>query len=136
MLNRFSQNISGDYFTRLTKEYFTIEDPENLLKDMDDLNEIKVNKPSSLDFNTGKVYRVTAVMDTEVFKADYLLELVDLGPYYTFRPYGDQPFIILIPKDQVKEDVFFPVIGTISKRDLNRLKDLYNNGKTIYNKPL
>jgi len=136
MLNRFSQNISGDYFTRLTKEYFTIEDPKNLLKDMDNLNEIKINKPGSLDFDTGKVYRVTAIMDTEVFKADYLLELIDLGPYYTFQPYENQPFIILVPKNQVEQDTFLPVIGAISKRGLDQLKDLYNNGKTIYNKPL
>ena len=65
-----------------------------------------------------------------------MLELVDLGPYYTFQPYGDQPFIILIPKNQVEQDTFLPVIGTISKRDLDQLKDLYNSGKTIYNKPL
>jgi hypothetical protein len=136
MLNRFSQNISGDYFTRLTKEYFTIEDPKNLLKDMDNLNEIKINKPGSLDFDTGKVYRVTAIMDTEVFKADYLLELIDLGPYYTFQPYENQPFIILVPKNQVEQDTFLPVVGAISKRGLDQLKDLYNNGKTIYNKPL
>ena len=100
------------------------------------VTEIKVNAPSNLDFDTGKVYRVTAIKDTEVFRADYLLELVDLGPYYTFQPYGDQPFIILIPKNQVEQDTFLPVIGAISKRDLDQLKDLYNNGKTIYNKPL
>ena len=135
MINRFSQNISGDYFTRLTKEYFTIEDPENLLKDIDNLNEIKINKPG-LDFDTGKVYRVTAIMDTEIFKVDYLLELIDLGPYYTFQPYGDQSFIILVPKNQVEKDTFYPLVGTISKRGLDQLKDLYNSGKTIYNKPL
>jgi hypothetical protein len=100
------------------------------------IDEIKVNAPTSLDFDTGKVYRVTAIMDTEVFKADYLLELVDLGPYYTFQPYGDQPFIILVPKNQVEQDTFLPVVGAISKRGLDQLKNLYNSGDVIYNKPL
>ena len=135
MLNRFSYNLSGEYFTRLTKEYFTIEDPKNLLKDIDGLQEIKINKPSSLDFDTGKIHRCKAIIDTDVFKADYTLELVDLGPYYTFMPYGDQPFIILIPKDQVVKDKFYPFIGSLSKRDLNVLKDIYDKGNVIYNEP-
>jgi len=135
MLNRFSQSISGEYFTRLTKEYFTIEDPKNLLKDMPALQEIKISRPIGLDFDTGKVYRCTAIIDTDIFRADYALELVDLGSYYTLMPYGDQPSIILIPKNQVVKDKFYPLVGSISKRDLNVLKDLYDKGNVIYNEP-
>lgn len=41
-------------------------------------------------------------VETEFFRADYYLELVDLGSYYTFVPYQGQPHVVLIPKSYVE----------------------------------
>jgi hypothetical protein len=100
------------------------------------VTEIKINAPTNLNFNIGKIYRFTGVIDTEIFLADTGLNLVDLGSHYTFLPYADQQYIALVPKDQVIKNISYPIKGSLSKQSLNQLKNLYNSGNVIYNKPL
>ena len=100
------------------------------------IDEIKVNAPTSLDFDTGKVYRCKGAINTRNFLTNDLLNLVDLGSHYTFFPHPMQELITLVPKDQVVKDISNPFLGSLSKLNLDRLKNLYNSGDVIYNKPL
>jgi len=100
------------------------------------IDEIKVNTPTSLDFDTGKLYRCKGAINTRNFLTNDPLNLVDLGSHYTFVPHPMQELITLVPKDQVIKNISYPFLGSLSKRDLNRLKNLYNSGDVIYNKPL
>ena len=100
------------------------------------IDEIKVNAPTSLDFDTGKLYRCKGAINTRNFLTNDPLNLVDLGSHYTFVPHPMQELITLVPKDQVIKNISYSFLGSLSKRDLNRLKNLYNSGDVIYNKPL
>lgn len=68
-----------------TKEYFK-------------LNEIKINIPINISEKC-KIHRVIAKKSTEFFRADYMLDVVDIGQYYTFIPSGSMSKLYLFPKD-------------------------------------
>jgi len=91
-----------------------------------ELEEIKVNTPYSFGDNP-KTLNGVAKVETDFFGKGYALALVDLGSHYTFIPYGDQPFVILIPKQYIEptDKEYYP----ISSDGVQQLKDLLRQGK-------
>jgi hypothetical protein len=90
------------------------------------MQEIKVNTPYSFGDNP-KTLNGVAKVETDFFGKGYTLALVDLGSHYTFIPYGDQPFVILIPKQYIEptDKEYYP----ISSDGVQQLKDLLRQGK-------
>jgi hypothetical protein len=102
------------------------EDDEHNVISIQDLQEIKVNTPYSFGDNP-KTLNGVAKVETDFFGKGYALALVDLGSHYTFVPYGDQPFVILIPKQYIEptDKEYYP----ISSDGVQQLKDLLRQGK-------
>ena len=90
------------------------------------MQEIKV-QPSYTFGDNPKTLNGIAKVETDMFGKGYTLALVDLGSHYTFIPYGDQPFVVLIPKQYIEplEKEYYP----ISQDGVQQLKDLLRQGK-------
>jgi hypothetical protein len=99
--------------------------PQNKIS-IQDLQEIEVNAPYPFGDNP-KTLNGVAKVETDFFGKGYTLALVDLGSHYTFVPYGDQPFVILIPKQYIEptDKEYYP----ISSDGVQQLKDLLRQGK-------
>jgi len=63
-----------------------------------EINEVKARQPFSLDFNNAKIIKATALKSTDFFNAGFIMELIDLGSYYTFVPWPDMTAFYLLPK--------------------------------------
>jgi len=100
------------------------------------LNEVKI-QPQGFIFNNFKPVVGITKIETDMFRSDYYIELVDLGPYYTFMPYGGQPFVVLIPKNYIeKTDKTGDVTEEYVKAGMDDIKKLISQGKTVMVKPL
>jgi hypothetical protein len=101
------------------------------------LNEIKVNKPG-FNFNNFKTIMGFFNTDTDVFKKDYIVELIDLDEYYSLIPFKGQSSVILIPKQYIEviHKGAFKYKKEISKEEMNQLKKLINQNKIINVKSL
>jgi hypothetical protein len=95
-------------------------------KQADVIEEIKV-QPSYTFGDNPKTLNGIAKVETDMFGKGYTLALVDLGSHYTFIPYSDQPFVVLIPKQYIEplEKEYYP----ISQDGVQQLKDLLRQGK-------
>lgn len=99
------------------------------------LNEVKI-QPGFIFNNFKPVVGITKI-ETDMFRSDYYVELVDLGPYYTFMPYGDQPFVVLIPKNYIeKTDKTGDGTEEYVKAGMDSIKKLISQDKTVMVKPL
>lgn len=96
------------------------------MKSSKSLKEIKI-QPSYTFGDNPKTLNGIAKVETDMFGKGYTLALVDLGSHYTFIPYGDQPFVVLIPKQYIEptEKEYYP----ISQDGVQQLKDLLRQGK-------
>ena len=92
------------------------------------INEIEVFQPG-FNFNNLKTVVGEAKIHTDFFSAGYYIELVDLGTYYTFLPYGDQPHVILISKKYVKLTDKTGDFKELRQEEMNQIKDLISQNK-------
>jgi hypothetical protein len=118
-------------------EYSSPEDwvpnPNYDIYSVADLQEITIRPNFAID--PTPVYGVSKI-ETEIFGVDHLMQLVDLGNYYTIMPYGNQPFVILIPKQYVKNITPLPTHKPLSPKEMDQIKDLVSQGKTEIVKPI
>ena len=100
-----------------------------MIKLLDILKEISIN-PSLFIFKNFKPIVGITKVETDFFSADYYVELVDLGSYYTFIPYGDQPFVVLIPKNYIEvTNKTGDTNEEYVKASIEQIKDLIKNNK-------
>lgn len=71
-----------------------------------------------------------SIIESTYFYKNISMELIDIGPYYTFIPYGGQEELILIDKDTVLTNSTSDVSG-IREVDEEFIRDLYSEGKTV-----
>ncbi len=67
-----------------------------------------------------------ALTTNEFFSNGNYLELIDVGDYYTFVPYGGQERLVLIDKDLIKLNQSDPI--RVEDHFDEHIRDLYNNG--------
>ena len=102
-----------------------------MIKLLDILKELTVNQPGFVFSNFKPIVGITKT-ETDFFRADYYVELVDLGSYYTFIPYGDQPFVVLIPKNYIEvTDKTGYANEEYVKASIEQIKDLIRKNKII-----
>lgn len=65
------------------------------------LNEVKIQKPQNFNFNNFETVVGVSKVNTDYFTANYFMELMDLGSYYSFIPGAEPPVIFLIPKEYI-----------------------------------
>jgi len=63
--------------------------------------EVKIQPPLNFNFNNTKTVVGVSKVATDLFVANYYMELLDLGSYYTFIPGAEPPIIFLIPKEYI-----------------------------------
>ncbi len=97
------------------------------------LTEITLRPNFTIDPNP--VYGMSSTA-TDIFGVDHLMQLVDLGNYYTIMPYGNQPFVILIPKQYIKNITPLPTHKPLNPKEMDQIKDLVSQGKTEIVKPI
>jgi hypothetical protein len=95
------------------------------------LDEIKTNKPGFI-FTNYKTAVGIFNTETDIFKKNYKIELVDLGKYYSLNLYGGPEPIVLIPKQYIEivNDDGFRYKKELNKKEMDQLKNLINQDKT------
>jgi hypothetical protein len=102
----------------------------------ENIKEIKINQPG-FNFTNFKPVVGLSKVKTDYFSEDYYIELVDIGNYYTFIPYGDQPHVLLIPKKYIEiTDETGNADEEYVKAGIDNIKNLINQGKTILIEPI